>query len=68
MYGKCPGCQNLVMSVSGHPVKINIGTSIWNGITYQCPSCQTVLGCQIDPIAVKSDIITEVKQLLKRHG
>ncbi|WP_158218825.1 hypothetical protein [Roseateles aquatilis] len=27
----------------------------WNAVTYCCPSCSTVLGAGIDPVALKTD-------------
>ncbi len=61
MTGKCSGCGKTVVSVNGHALKINMpdGKST-KGITYQCPSCQTVLGCQVDPIFLKAGIVSEV--------
>lgn len=66
MAGKCPACGGFVTVVNGHCLTINIDGGSFKGITYQCPMCQTVLGCQIDPIAVRTEIVDAVKEILKR--
>jgi hypothetical protein len=39
----------------------------WNAVSYQCPHCNIVLSVEIDPIAVKSDMVREViNELLKK--
>lgn len=67
MKGKCPKCEKLVINVSISDVqaKAMFGGTSWNAITYNCPSCQTVLGVQIDPIAIKTDIIDELFRKLR---
>lgn len=52
----CPNCRAPVTYVdgSGIEVRVMLGKT-WNGIAYSCPSCSTVLACEIDPIAVKND-------------
>jgi hypothetical protein len=51
--------------------KIAFGKS-WNAVSYQCPHCHTVLSVEIDPIALKSDIVSEVTdgilKMLPRQG
>ncbi len=67
MAGKCPYCGKNVLSlrINGVDASATMGTR-WNALTYNCPSCQAVLGCQIDPIAIKTDILNEIKKLLGR--
>jgi hypothetical protein len=69
MLGKCPKCEKLLsyVSCSAVDVKVAFGTS-WNGISHNCPFCHTVLGVQIDPIAIKTDIVNELLNKLQgRH-
>jgi hypothetical protein len=33
-----------------------------HAVTYNCPACGVVLGCQVDPIAIRNDIINTVVQ------
>jgi hypothetical protein len=66
MHGKCPKCEKIVSSVSGNPVDVRVGTGVWKGISYQCPLCNTVLGVQIDPVALKTDIVDEIARRLPK--
>lgn len=61
--GKCPKCEATItyVRIEGVDVK-DSGRSAWKGITYCCPSCSTVLSVSIDPIAIKSDIVAELKK------
>ena len=61
MNGKCPACQEIVMMVygGGLDAKFTSGGT-FKAVTYNCPRCNTILGCEIDPIALKADIVNEV--------
>ena len=50
----------------GVDLKQPFGQTSWNGVSYQCPHCHAVLGVQIDPIAVKTDIVNELFDRLKK--
>ena len=65
--GKCPSCGNFVTVVNGHALTININGAAFKGVTYQCPNpmCNAVLGCQIDPIALQTDTVREVKRVVE---
>lgn len=67
MNGKCPKCEKIISSLNLSEVESNIfiGTK-WRTVTYNCPHCSTVLGCQIDPIAIKTDIVNEILNKLKK--
>jgi len=65
--GKCPKCASTITSVKIEDVDIKVGfESRWKGISYCCPSCNTVLNIQIDPVALKTDIIEGVVNKLKK--
>ena len=71
MPGKCPHCTKAIMGVKLHAVDAtSTGFSLgegWKAVTYACPSCSKVLGVQIDPVAIKADIVREVtEELFKR--
>jgi hypothetical protein len=74
MSGKCPACGKFVTFVHGNPIDIHIGATKYRGVSFHCPhaTCSAILGCQIDSLAVKNDIVNEVKaaveQLLLTHG
>ena len=60
--GKCPKCGKTVNRVLIDEVKGYIGIkAAWICNSYLCPSCKTVLSVQIDPIAIKTDTVKEIK-------
>lgn len=65
IFGKCPKCDQLVTSLTGSTIKMTIDETIFSAVTLNCPLCLTVLGAQIDPIAVKADTVDEVIDGLK---
>lgn len=66
MAGKCPKCDNPVQNVTISEVSAGVpfGTK-WKAISFNCQSCQTVLSIQIDPIAIKTDIINDLMKKLR---
>jgi len=67
--GKCPHCQKVINNVKVEDVDIMVGfQSQWKGFSYQCPSCNCVLGVQMNPLTLnddlKEDILEEVKKML----
>jgi phage FluMu protein Com len=66
-WGKCPKCEQLITQITAGHVTISIpGGDKWNGISYTCPHCQTILSVQIDPIAIKNDLIKELLNRLRQ--
>ncbi|SEP07673.1 class IV adenylate cyclase [Aquisalimonas asiatica] len=64
--GKCPKCESVVSSVRIEDVDGKVGfQSKWHCISYCCPSCNTVLGVQMDPVALKTDTINGVVEKLR---
>jgi hypothetical protein len=67
MHGKCPKCEKLVIYATYSTPDIKqLGGHSWKGISINCSFCQTVLSIAIDPIAIKSDIVAEIKKMLGR--
>ena len=66
MAGKCPYCNKVITSLrfSGVDASEPFGNS-WKALTYNCPSCKSVLGCQVDPIAIKTDMIPLKKKVIR---
>lgn len=67
-FGKCPKCENIPTSVRIEPIQGNVSRG--NGfhcLSYCCPICNTILGVEIDPIAVKGDIISGVVRELRGY-
>lgn len=64
--GKCPKCDKILTNIQVGHVEIDVFMGRkWDGIAYYCPFCNTILSCQIDPIAIKTDIINEIVNELK---
>ena len=58
MNGKCPACQKIVTSLRGGNLEVTFSmVNSFNAVTYNCPHCNTILGCEIDPIALRTDIV-----------
>lgn len=69
MYGKCPTCKASVtrLEISGVVASAGVGKKSFNAITYNCPMCHSVLGCEIDPIALKTDTVAETAEAIARR-
>ncbi len=65
--GKCPSCDQLVLSLNLHGLDDNGAGGAWQAITLQCPRCNVVLGAQIDPIALKTDTVDQTVKKLKGY-
>lgn len=62
MSGVCPKCEKVVtrLKINGVEGQVPFG-STWKCITLCCPLCNTVLSAQIDPVAIKTDIVNALK-------
>jgi phage FluMu protein Com len=66
--GKCPNCEKVLTEIRTEAITIGqLPMQQWQGISYVCPYCSKILNVEIDPIAIKSDIIAGVKALLKNR-
>ena len=55
--GKCPKCNGVINNVKVEDVSVNVGLSPrWKGFSYSCPSCNSVLSVQINPLTFKKKI------------
>jgi len=57
--GKCPKCEKRITRVKIDSIlgSVGIGQPDWKIASYSCPSCNSVLSVQIDPLAIKADIL-----------
>jgi len=63
MVGKCPKCDGLVTRLVIHGVDASaLMGKTFHAITYNCPLCNCVLSCGIDPIALKSDTVKQTTE------
>jgi hypothetical protein len=63
----CPACKKSVSEFNYSGVNLapmQYGGAKWKGIAISCPLCSAVVGAQIDPIAIKTDIVSEVLRAL----
>jgi uncharacterized protein with PIN domain len=64
---KCPKCDRMLTSVTTEDITMNVGFSPkWKGFSHACPSCHAVLGVELNPLAVREDILNEVAKMLGR--
>lgn len=67
MAGKCPKCNGVVHQAVADDIRIKGSGGVpWLGLAHLCPHCSTILGMQIDPIALKSDILNELLEALRK--
>jgi hypothetical protein len=67
--GKCQKCEKVITYVRIEDVDVRVGfESRWHGVSYCCPFCNSVISVQIDPIALKTDIIDGVVEMLRRKS
>jgi hypothetical protein len=66
--GKCPKCEAPVTHVPVEPVDIREGgfRSKWHGLSFLCPTCYSVLGAGIDPVAIEAEMLHGIDRLLHR--
>jgi len=66
-FGKCPHCEATVSKPKVEAVTITQGDGVTGkGVSYLCPGCNVVLSVSVDPIAIKDELIKELRRLLGR--
>jgi hypothetical protein len=64
---KCPKCEKVITGVTTEDITMNVTFQPqWKGFTYSCPSCRTILGVEINPLAVKEDIVNALFERLRK--
>jgi hypothetical protein len=65
MAAMCPECNTTIshLNIQEMTSSAPFGTE-WRTIAFLCPMCQKILSIQIDPIAIRTDIINAIE--LKR--
>lgn len=65
--GLCPKCDATISDVRTENVVLGAPPyEQWNGVSYICPKCSYVLGIQMDPIALRHDIVKMVLAGLRK--
>ena len=63
--GKCPNpeCQRTLGHVAIEKIRVNQGLKRrFNGVSYLCPHCKTIIGVSINPLTVRDEILQELEQ------
>lgn len=54
--GKCPGCGEVPTSLKVQSLPVHgVTMNVYQGVTFLCPLCSTILGAGMDPIALMQD-------------
>jgi transcription elongation factor Elf1 len=64
MIGTCPKCEGMISVVNANPIEINVNGRLLKGVSYACQGCNSVLSVEIDPLAVKADIVSAISKVL----
>ena len=63
MTTKCPICGEVVTGITVRDVRgCGYGGRVWKCISLNCSRCNTSLGIQLDPVALKADLIAEMRE------
>lgn len=62
---KCPRCEQHIAEIRMEEItgKANPQRA-WKCIAYTCPHCSTLISVQMNPLALKTDILNGVQALL----
>jgi len=64
---KCPRCEKPISRLSFTSLDAASGLDSWKAVVYSCPACGCAIGAQIDPLAIKADIVNDVAALLGKR-
>jgi hypothetical protein len=64
--GTCPKCGARIEEVSIEGISVNAYSKVMKGISYLCKSCNCVLSVAIDPIALKADLLRDIKEAVPK--
>lgn len=64
---KCPKCDGEITytTYKGVEARQSFGRNKLNALAHCCPHCQSVLSVEIDPIAVKTDLVNTLLRALQ---
>ncbi|WP_423459946.1 hypothetical protein [Ottowia sp. VDI28] len=62
---KCPRCEQDITQIDMKEITGTAsGPKHWKCIAYTCPHCSTLISVQMNPLALKNDILSGVQALL----
>lgn len=56
----CPHCKTAFQHVNLEAIEVRHATKNRKGVAYNCPHCDVALSVAIDPIAVRTEIVSQV--------
>jgi hypothetical protein len=64
--GICPHCKNRPHEITIEPITLNGGPrEKWDGLIYSCPSCHFVLSVGFDPLAIKTQMLDRIEEIVQ---
>jgi len=65
---RCPKCETVLTSVKVEYVSVEASFSEkWKGAAYTCPRCGVLISVSIDPVALKAELLEDIRSLLGRR-
>lgn len=65
---KCPHCEHRLNNIEFHPTTSVSSTGVeLRTVCFACPSCEKLLGIQLDPIALRTETINGVVNALQKQ-
>jgi hypothetical protein len=62
---KCPKCGKVVAKLLIEPIPASLDKKTFPAVAFSCPSCNSVLGVQIDPVTVSASTVKRLASALK---
>ncbi len=62
---KCPKCGKTVAKLLIEPIQAGLDKKAFPAVVFSCPSCNTILGAQIDPVTVSASTAKRVATALR---
>jgi len=63
----CPHCSAILSRVEVNDTTLTVRSRPkWKGLIYSCPICHKALSVDVNPHAVREDILNDIRQLLAR--
>lgn len=64
---KCPKCDKVIFNTTSEDVQMHVGfTPAWTGLSHACPHCRVILGVEVNPMLLKSELLRELLAALHK--
>ena len=65
--GTCPKCSKVLTALEVEDITLNVTYNPqWKGFSYCCPYCRTIVGVQLNPLALEVDLVEKIAERLGR--